>query len=226
VKKLAGTLLLCLLMARSMTLGGDRPGHLEPIEPYWLWGEDYYQTVFHTLLEKDTINRRTDLFMMVLPAEYAVVLRDLSTSGDSLGTFELEYSIASAPIWKRTKDSGQEGHDRNRDFSVDRQSSAIAESAAVEIIGIWREIIEQTRYAKKNYLGLDGVTYHFFVSPNLYGGTWSPDSGDAKLIVDLGEMLIKYVKSANGENDGVIERSEKLMRQIRNRVDKTRSRVP
>jgi tetratricopeptide (TPR) repeat protein len=68
-----------------------------------------------------------------------------------------------------------------RDVEIKRCEVQINSDLAKSIIEIWEKMLLQTRYVKKNGLGLDGATYHFSMLSMsamnvLAGKTWSPSA--------------------------------------------------
>jgi hypothetical protein len=63
----------------------------------------------------------------------------------------------------------------------------------------WATMLLKSRYPEKSFLGADGYTAEFSVwvgnVGDVYGYTWSPQSGLTKEIVDLGFALADYCKA-------------------------------
>ena len=219
-------LLAILLLSNCFAI--DKPNHLEPITPHYMFGselETYAGTVFNSLVDNV---RRMDLAMIAKPAftsEYAVILRDLTPSDSSTGQYQLEYAIADPMIWGLLSQQSDSDTIEWRDkIVVKRQSATIPDSLCDLIYRAWETALLACRYAPKDWVGLDGETYEFFVWPRektglLSGQTWSPEKGVPKQMVELAELMKEYVTCAVPERTKVSERIAEKARAIIEQTD-------
>ena len=82
---------------------------------------------------------------------------------------------------------------------------SIDTSLGQQLTKVWETMLLATRYQRKDFIGLDGVTYHFSMSASwgrLAGKAWSPepDTLPGKL-VEVTDAMVVYCKS--GETDAL-----------------------
>lgn len=210
-----------LLVAASFLVAGDRPNHLEPIQAYnhLQFLDEYYHLVFSTLVK----DYRPSIWMVVEPSfrpEYAMILREVVSEDSTETFFELEYAVATEPIWNYDEhEDGTLEPDPRRNANVERKTARLDQEVARDVIGSWEIVLKQTRYAEKDWGGCDGVTYKFYASPDIFGQTWSPDSGVPKMIVECGELLVRYATSGDSEQNDLLDQISKLSAELRKAVD-------
>ncbi len=197
----------------------DELNHLEPVPAYDHSRTDYEQTVFKALIDDNW----PDAWMIVRPSfrpEYAVVLRKVSEeSGDSV-RYELEYAEADQQIWNwREAGDGTQVIDLRKDVAVTRQTASLPTGCAERLMETWHGVLLQTTYAAKDWVGLDGIMYEFYVRPDIFGQTWSPKSGMPRMMVDCGELLIAYVAGDDESREITLRMIVDLLTKLRDEID-------
>lgn len=214
------TLAVVLLIAATCALAGDTPNHLEPIKPhaYTQFLNEYYELVFTKLVGDCS----PSIWMIVEPSfspEYALILRKVLSDDSTESYFQLEYSAVNEPIWNYDKnEDGTLELSPKRDAIVERKTARLDQKIARDVIDTWEIVLKQTRYAEKEWIGLDGVTYKFFAHPEFFGQTWSPESGTPKMMVECGELLIRFVTSDLADQRDLLGRISELTAKLREKT--------
>jgi hypothetical protein len=212
-----------LLFGAGVCLGqGANPDHLEPISPYDPIG--YGQTVFNALIGK----RPAELWMMCMPTvhpEWAVILRSESEHSKSEASPDSKEDALSNPDEKRKwvleiAVAAQQVSDLRKNGKVERKRMELDEAAAKALQEAWTAVTGQTRYARGNTGGFDGVTYQFY-SSGQFGETWSPATGLPAVLVELGARLLKCVASPAEKRGALLEEALGMAKDIKNRADST-----
>ncbi len=195
------------------------PEYLEPVRPYCGILGGYTNLVFRALIG----DRYPEAWMIARPSfqpEYAVLLRkgDLK---DSTGVhYDVEYAVAEQEVW-HWKDAGDgtKTLDPRENVVVSRQVARLPDELATSVLDTWKAVILKTRYVEKDWIGLDGVTYEFYSSPDFYGQTWSPDSGIPKMMVDCGELLIEYAKGSDSDRPKITDQIRELIAEMEKAIE-------
>jgi hypothetical protein len=96
----------------------------------------------------------------------------------------------------------------------------IPSEVAAVVYEIWANALLEARYTRGPVSGLDGTSYRFSTYLRavgwLHGYTWSPDANlPPKWMVDTGELLIAYARSADRDpkklQHALAERKDQLM---------------
>ncbi len=150
--------------------------------------------------------------------EYAVILGRVWDKNISKKVirYELKWVRAKRQIWhmKQIKGTNSYQIDPLKNPGVDQKTIEFPAYAALEISKAWSRIIRQSRYPSEPIVGLDGAIYEFYSHFNLFGQTWSPESGAPALMVDLGEALIAYVRSKEGDRAESLSQCLELSRKL------------
>ena len=218
------TVVILLVLSR-VTLA--TPNHLVPIPAYDSRG--YSQAVFESLLG----NSRPKLWMIVRPSfakEYALVLHhkvEYERKDGQLTSpvkkvreeWRLERVEVQQKIWRwKVDEYGHQVLDIQPTDRVTSVSTPLNIAEFQHVLEAWRAALKQTRYPENEVPGYDATTYQFYSSHNLYGQTWSPDSGIPLMLVNLGKALEEFVRIEESGRPEVIEKAnaiaERLLRQF------------
>jgi hypothetical protein len=207
-----------LLLTVAIANGGQR--YLGPIQPYPPSTTEYHQQVYKVL-----IGSRPSVFWMMgivnsFGTERAVILRKLEKADTTGLSYELEYAVATQPIWRWKKDGDSTVMDYRTDGPIDRRKAMLPDSAANIVTSVWRDVLRQTCYAENWEIGSDGEEYEFFAEPNLYGWVWNPATGLPRTIADLGEMLGQYVQAKEHKRPEVLRRALEIAEKLRVELSK------
>jgi hypothetical protein len=207
------------------------PNHLEPIPPYDSLDVDgttlgYRQVVFTSRIGKGWL---PPLWMIERPSfsrEYAVVVW-CSSEHDPNDThpreverkqWVVEYVVPKERIWRfrtvgrgrvlpairPTRDAERPRVPITPDIrptkDVERHRVPITEDFAKALQEAWLSTLQLTRYAENGRHGLDGTTLEFCCG-DLFGQTWSPETGLPAMLADLGRKLATLAQS-NEEASG------------------------
>jgi hypothetical protein len=87
-----------------------------------------------------------------------------------------------------------------RDIEVERSEKWLPKATVDEVTDIWKAMLLETRYPKKNRFGKDGTDYYFAmrdeIGASISGMVWSPArSSRTDLLVQLAESLKDYIES-------------------------------
>lgn len=214
MKKVIHLLVLSVLALSSNA--GERPNHLEPLDPA---SYAYDHLVYEKLLPKGL----PLAWMLVKPSffkEYSVTLvlitEDSEAGEDSC---QLQYRIVKEKIWGHKKlGDGQMELDLKYDVEVELQTAILPMYAAGLLLDTWEAVLRKTRYPDERDIGLDGTTYEFN-SSFFYGKTWSPKSGVPKLMVDCGELMIEYVKADEEKREKCLTRLNHTLRKLQEELE-------
>ncbi len=207
-----------MLVLRPDAKAQYTPESMAPIKPYDHSGAGYHEVVFKTLIKDPW----PSLWMMVRPSfrvEYAVILRKIEDNGYRFH-YELEYAVAEEHIWNWTDINDSVSIlDLRENVGVARKTAIIPNEIAERILNIWSEVLKKkTRYSEKELLLADGVVYEFYIRPYYFAGTWSPEAGLPKIMVDCGELLIQYVTAEEDDRDGILGQIDELLKSIRSEI--------
>lgn len=107
-----------------------------------------------------------------------------------------------------------------RKVHVTRTDREISLVFAVAIQRAWGKMLLQTRYPSHASDGLDGVRYEFSVwirgMGDLYGQTWSPETGLPAEMVSLGEALSAFATNPKSTEQNLIARLKAFEAKIQN----------
>jgi len=197
------------------------PNHLEPVPAYDTDGYD--QAVFRSLIG----DRPGELWMIGKPSfkpEYAVILRnhiEYEEGGDPLDRKKksekwiIEYVETKKKIWQWQEiDKRHMKLDIHVTKDVKRKGVEVTDSFAEVLKKTWLNVLEQTKYTKMPYRGLDGATFQFYCHYNLFGEIWTPRSGIPSMITDLGHKLVKLANSNLSERESLIAECVSLAKKI------------
>jgi hypothetical protein len=205
------------LFAAAITNAGQR--YLEPIEPYPPQATEYHQQVYRVLIG----DRPSVLWMMGIVnsfgTERAVILRKIDAVDPDSANYELEYAVATMPIWRWKRVGDSAVMDYRTDGPIERCRTFLPDSTASTVIAIWKDVLQRTRYAETWEFGDDGEVYEFFAEPNMYGWVWSPDAGIPRIIADLGEMLGQYAQAKENQRPSHLRRILEIAEQLRLALD-------
>jgi|GEM_PF-2882622 len=217
------------------------PNHLEPILPYDALDIDdtihsYHQAVFTSLIGKGWL---PEMWMIERPSvsrEYAVIIRsreygpnDPRPPENEPRQWVIDYVAPKEKIW-RWKEVG--GDSVSPDASptravrgnrllpdirptkdVERHRVLVTDDFAKVVYGAWLSTLQLTRYAEDGRRGLDGTTLEFCCA-NLFGQTWSPETGLPAMLADLGRRLGTLAQSAEKDRGPLLAEAESLARKI------------
>lgn len=218
--------LLCMLIQ-----GGQAgPNHLEPIPPYHPLDIDntshsYRQAVFTSLIGKGW---SPSLWMIESPSfsrEYAVMLwctveydpndtRPLGRREIKRKQWVVEHVTPKEMIWRfKPIDGNREVPDIRPTQDVERHRTSIPEDFAKAVQEAWLSTLQLTRYGEARLTGVDGTTLEFCYD-DLFGETWSPDTGLPAELADLGRKLAKLALSDEKSKEPLLKEADSLARKI------------
>ena len=198
--------LLAIAFSANSATAGAISSHLTPTDPYPSCCNDYALTVKRALITNDSFA----LWMIARPwsrTEYAVGLTRVAADSDEV--YELRYFEPTTMIWQYRPDSATQRSllESLPNIEIKSLSVRIADSTALDLMIAWKTILMSTRYDDdEGDYGDDGIDYDFFSHYKwgiYYGSTWSPEKGIAKDAVDLGELLISFVKASPRNHDEI-----------------------
>jgi len=98
-----------------------------------------------------------------------------------------------------------------KSVELSRQSSRLARGNVVQ--EAWLSTLQLTRYAEDDWHGLDGTTLEF-CRGDLFGYTWSPETGLPAMLADLGRKLGALARSNEKDREPLLVEAESLARRI------------
>jgi hypothetical protein len=189
----------------------------------------YINSNYKQSLKTFDIDCQPEIGTFVFPSftpNYALTLKDVKTRDTVHWYYELEYSITmenesrfkNDPDWKMNQ-KYKYGN------PIEHHTAYLPDSAAKTLIELWTEVLKDTKYINKDKCGFDsttgiitvccdGTNYDFFVKPTNFKETWSPDSGVAKAMVDLTDLLVKYVQSDSKKRDHIWKKAQMKIEEI------------
>lgn len=208
-----------VLLARPGLMQRKGPDYLEPIVAQGGDSDGYHELVRTTLLA----DRKPELWMIARPSfslEYALMLtRADARDSSSSGHYEIVYAVVAQKIWHwKEVGSGHVMLDLRRNVQVIRKGSIVPDSAAESFRRTWVTMLSQVQASKEGTIGMDGVDYEFFASPNLFGKTWSPGQGAPGKLVELSDLLVKFTEAFQPEADDILHRALVLSKKIQDQI--------
>ena len=202
-----------LAVAAGTTLYSQSPSSAEyllPIRPYEF---DEWRNTEYKLLIKD---EHSILWMIVRPSwenTYCVLMKK-----EKSGRYQIRWSELDIDPAKPQSPSGLLRSPS--DLIVKQERIAELPAVTAEYISIaWSRTLAQTRYPNAAVGGvqrvLDGVRFEFFGEPGMYGQAWMPQAGAPKLLSDLGEALIVYVKTPAATREDSLEKCREIASKLR-----------
>jgi hypothetical protein len=186
----------------------NTPTFLEPIRTTAGVVDHYVMLVSTALLG----NQTPKLGMIVRPSfrlEYAVTLRKISQS-DSLSAERhiVEYSVVSKQLWSLMDNySGRDEKDIIKEAGVRRVQAIVPDSVSASVFRAWDAMLNYSYPSHADSMvRADGEDYEFFLGSGKRAMTWSPRSGACKMLVDLGEMLIKYTSADDYDRPNILRK--------------------
>ncbi len=101
---------------------------------------------------------------------------------------------------------------------VERHRTPIPEDLAKVVQEAWLNTLQLTRYAEDRLTGLDGTALEFCYD-DLFGRTWSPDTGLPAMLADLGRKLAAIALSDEKNKEPLLKGADSLARQIVKEVE-------
>jgi len=205
-------ILTIFLLTSSALRASD---YLVPIAPF---NDLYNQVVYESLIGETN----SELWMITRPSfspEQAIILEsvtaeDKNQRGVNGKKLFLKEVLANEMIYKYKKiDDQHHVLDLKKTNNVTIKRIEIDKTQYETIIKAWTAGVRKTRYPENSYGGLDGTTYQFYASYNLYGETWSPKQGIAYNLVGLGQLLSAIVNQPNN-TEKLLERANELANEI------------
>jgi hypothetical protein len=226
---------LVLILILEVRAEPANPNHLEPISPYDVLDingtrQSHKEAVFTSLIGKGWL---PDMWMIERPSfsrEYAVIIRALADGPNEPRPSEskprrwvIEYVAPREKIW-RWKEvantepaAGARGNmlvpDIRPTKDVERHRIQVTEDSAKAVHGAWLSTLQLTRYAEDGRRGWDGTTLEFCCA-DLFGQTWSPQTGLPAMLADLGRRLAALAQSAEKDREPLLAEAESLARKI------------
>jgi hypothetical protein len=205
---------LTILFGQSWHAKADPPFHLEPLWPFS--PGNYDQIVFQDLILQD----RPILCMIVKPSftpEYGFCLAQEPIECDEISVnshYTIYVNEAREMIWGfRRINKYTSSISPKRKVKLSSYSKQIPNDIAELLITIWSRALENVRYCDE-YKGMDGVYYIFRFGRKRFGQTWGPGSGEAQILVNLSEAIIKAIKSTRSPDKDDFESIRELASQV------------
>jgi hypothetical protein len=105
---------------------------------------------------------------------------------------------------------------------VIRYDADVPREVAATVQRVWAAVLQQTRYPKAAYAGLDGATAEFSVTVRglgvLEGEIWSPKEGLPAALMQMGFRLAKYCKATP-------EKRRSMLQDIRAELEKVEAQA-
>jgi hypothetical protein len=213
-----------------MVIQGARanPNHLEPIRPYSTVGIGYGtgQAVFKALVA----DRRPVLWMIEWPSfspPSAVMLRhEIEYDRNDNRPLQVrkvireQWSLDHAALKRleeKTLGDGRKVLDIKPAEDVELGGTTVPKDFAKGIEDAWLSVLELTRYGEdRRPGGLDGTTFEFCYDDDLFGQTWSPETGLPAMLVDLGRKLRTIARSDEKSKEPLLKEADALAHKIAN----------
>lgn len=232
---------LLSMLVREAFADATNLNHLEPITPYDVLDVDgtrdsYRQAVFTSLIGKGWL---PDMWMIETPSfsrEYAVIIWARADGPNAPRTSEskpkrwvIQYVAPKESIWRWKEVSGDgvsadasptktgRGNRLVPDIrptkDVEKHRIEVPEDFAKLVHGAWLSTLQLTRYGEDGRGGRDGTTLQFCCA-DLFGETWSPQTGLPAMLADLGRKLALLAQSDEKDREPLLTEAGSLARKI------------
>jgi hypothetical protein len=214
---------ICLIAILATSAMAVNPGLRVPNEPSFLEpvksipGEhDHYLELVSTAL---TGGQKAEFGVVVRPSfalEYSVILTTTREDDSARTTVTaLQYATVSKQLsYLMSNYSGRPDEEIIKDAGVTRKWASIPDSAAEFVRKAWKAMLDTLQAPNPNVVIADGVVYEYFMGSDKRGTTHSPRSGACKMLVDLSDLLVKYVTSEEAERPAILRKVVALSQRV------------
>ena len=209
--KKANKLILLFLIIFSGICNAQRNGdHLEPansIFDIYDFRFEYYSKVRKVLF--DGLSDRPEIRFLTIPSFITerVLQVDYDENNDK---YYITYHICENSIWYNQYEK------KPKQITVKKHKKEIEKQSVELIKSLYKEAIFQTKFQKKDWVGLDGANYYFYTEGNT-GTIWSPsDNTKMAQLVEISNELIR--KTTENNNDTIIVFDNDFQEKIKNLI--------
>ena len=209
------------VIARAADVGivmPAEPDHLVPVNPYPGESHVRYTDQLRSHFKLDHLFFAQMVVRPSFSAEYAVRLYGDGNQIDTTHQCFLTHFAADKSIYHSMPENNDKKEQRKVAIAV--TTVEISKPLATRIEQLWRRMLLRTRYPEEGGSGLDGTTFEFSIW-YVYGRTWSPHERKGPLLlIELGESLIDYCKTAPAERPAAARKIENKAAQLEKYLNK------